>query len=77
MILKLLYVEIICRSGLFGTLIDNCLRLSGLNTFLFKCLIHLIDQSLWREKVLPIFELDTGQDDHAKMFWDDYLCQVC
>lgn len=33
-------------------------------------------QSLKREKVLRIFKLSTGQDDHAIMFLDDYLNQV-
>ena len=33
-------------------------------------------QSLNREKVLRIFKLNTGQDDHAIMLMDDYLNQV-
>ncbi|KAL6210721.1 hypothetical protein ACLB2K_015953 [Fragaria x ananassa] len=33
-------------------------------------------ETLRREKVLRIFKLNTGQDDHAIMFLDDYLCQV-
>jgi hypothetical protein len=33
-------------------------------------------QSLRREKVLRVFKLNTGQDDHAIMFLDDYLTQV-
>ncbi|KAG9143559.1 hypothetical protein Leryth_015979 [Lithospermum erythrorhizon] len=33
-------------------------------------------ESLRREKVLRIFKLNTGQDDHAIMFVDDYLSQV-
>lgn len=33
-------------------------------------------ESLRREKVLRIFKLNTGQDDHAIMFFDDYLCQM-
>ncbi|XP_048233278.1 serine/threonine-protein kinase 19 isoform X4 [Ricinus communis] len=33
-------------------------------------------ESLRREKLLRIFKLNTGQDDHAIMFLDDYLCQV-
>ncbi|XP_050364813.1 uncharacterized protein LOC126783396 [Argentina anserina] len=33
-------------------------------------------ETLRREKVLRIFILNTGQDDHAIMFLDDYLCQV-
>ncbi|KAM5563456.1 hypothetical protein ABKV19_018199 [Rosa sericea] len=33
-------------------------------------------QTLRREKVLRIFKLNSGQDDHAIMFLDDYLCQV-
>ncbi|KAK9282201.1 hypothetical protein L1049_005113 [Liquidambar formosana] len=33
-------------------------------------------ESLRREKVLRIFKLNTGQDDHAVMFMDDYLNQV-
>uniref|UniRef100_A0A2C9UTC0 Uncharacterized protein n=1 Tax=Manihot esculenta TaxID=3983 RepID=A0A2C9UTC0_MANES len=32
-------------------------------------------ESLLREKVLRIFKLNTGQDDHAIMFLDDYLSQ--
>lgn len=47
------------------------------------CSIHviiLIDlfvvQSLRRDKVLRVFKLNTGQDDHAIMFLDDYLNQV-
>ncbi|KAI9395378.1 hypothetical protein POPTR_005G225900v4 [Populus trichocarpa] len=35
-----------------------------------------IDKSLRREKVLRVFKLNTGQDDHAIMFLDDYLIQV-
>ncbi|ONH93254.1 hypothetical protein PRUPE_8G221800 [Prunus persica] len=33
-------------------------------------------ENLRREKVLRIFKLNTGQDDHAIMFFDDYLCQM-
>jgi serine/threonine-protein kinase 19 len=33
-------------------------------------------QSLRREKIVRIFKLNTGQDDHAVMFLDDYLNQV-
>ncbi|KAI5589872.1 hypothetical protein BDE02_05G191200 [Populus trichocarpa] len=33
-------------------------------------------ESLRREKVLRVFKLNTGQDDHAIMFLDDYLTQV-
>ncbi|KAG8641778.1 hypothetical protein MANES_12G033600v8 [Manihot esculenta] len=33
-------------------------------------------ESLLREKVLRIFKLNTGQDDHAIMFLDDYLSQI-
>lgn len=33
-------------------------------------------QSLRRDRVLRIFKLNTGQDDHAVMFMDDYLNQV-
>ncbi|KAL6208780.1 hypothetical protein ACLB2K_019725 [Fragaria x ananassa] len=33
-------------------------------------------ETLRREKVLHIFKLNTGQDDHAIMFLDDYQCQV-
>ncbi|XP_010526498.1 PREDICTED: serine/threonine-protein kinase 19 homolog isoform X2 [Tarenaya hassleriana] len=33
-------------------------------------------ESLRREKVVRIFKLNTGQDDHAIMFLDDYLNQV-
>ncbi|XP_034228274.1 serine/threonine-protein kinase 19 isoform X1 [Prunus dulcis] len=33
-------------------------------------------ENLRREKILRIFKLNTGQDDHAIMFFDDYLCQV-
>ncbi|KAM5563454.1 hypothetical protein ABKV19_018199 [Rosa sericea] len=33
-------------------------------------------ETLRREKVLRIFKLNSGQDDHAIMFLDDYLCQV-
>lgn len=33
-------------------------------------------ESLRREKVLRVFKLNTGQDDHAIMFLDDYLIQV-
>ncbi|KAI9395379.1 hypothetical protein POPTR_005G225900v4 [Populus trichocarpa] len=32
-------------------------------------------ESLRREKVLRVFKLNTGQDDHAIMFLDDYLIQ--
>ncbi|XP_048337518.1 uncharacterized protein LOC107425768 isoform X2 [Ziziphus jujuba] len=35
-----------------------------------------IDKSMRREKVLRIFKLNTGQDDHAIMFSDDYLNQM-
>lgn len=33
-------------------------------------------ESLKKEKVLRVFKLSTGQDDHAIMFMDDYLTQV-
>ncbi|XP_059626042.1 uncharacterized protein LOC132269052 isoform X5 [Cornus florida] len=33
-------------------------------------------ESLRRERVLRIFKLNTGQDDHAIMFLDDYLVQL-
>uniref|UniRef100_A0A5B7BJP5 Putative serine/threonine-protein kinase 19 isoform X1 n=1 Tax=Davidia involucrata TaxID=16924 RepID=A0A5B7BJP5_DAVIN len=33
-------------------------------------------ESLRRERVLRIFKLNTGQDDHAIMFMDDYLNQI-
>lgn len=33
-------------------------------------------QCLRREKVVRVFKLNTGQDDHAIMFLDDYLNQV-
>ncbi|KAG6774611.1 hypothetical protein POTOM_021971 [Populus tomentosa] len=33
-------------------------------------------ESLRREKVLRVFKLNTGQDDYAIMFLDDYLTQV-
>ncbi|KAL4588050.1 hypothetical protein LXL04_000928 [Taraxacum kok-saghyz] len=33
-------------------------------------------ESLRREKVLRIFKLNTGQDDHAVMFMEDYLNQM-
>ncbi|XP_008810474.1 serine/threonine-protein kinase 19 homolog isoform X1 [Phoenix dactylifera] len=33
-------------------------------------------ESLKKEKVLRLFKLNTGQDDHAIMFLDDYLKQV-
>jgi hypothetical protein len=36
----------------------------------------LLVQSLRREKIVRIFKLNTGQDDHAIMFLDDYLNQV-
>lgn len=36
----------------------------------------LLVQSLRRERVLRVFKLNTGQDDHAIMFLDDYLNQV-
>ncbi|KAH9785378.1 serine/threonine-kinase [Citrus sinensis] len=35
-----------------------------------------IDKSLRRERVLRVFKLNTGQDDHAIMFLDDYLNQI-
>lgn len=31
---------------------------------------------LRRDKVLRLFKLNTGQDDHAVMFFDDYLKQI-
>ncbi|KAE8681765.1 Cysteine-rich RLK (RECEPTOR-like protein kinase) 8 [Hibiscus syriacus] len=34
-----------------------------------------IDTSLRRDKVVRIFKLNTGQDDHGIMFLDDYLKQ--
>ena len=37
----------------------------------------LVFQSFKRDKVLRIFKLSSGQDDHAIMFMDDYLKQVC
>lgn len=33
-------------------------------------------ESLRREKIVRIFKLNTGQDDHAIMFLDDYLNQI-
>ncbi|XP_042003650.1 serine/threonine-protein kinase 19 homolog isoform X1 [Salvia splendens] len=33
-------------------------------------------ESLKREKVVRIFKLNTGQDDHAIMFIDDYISQI-
>nr|GEU67854.1 serine/threonine-protein kinase 19 isoform X1 [Tanacetum cinerariifolium] len=33
-------------------------------------------ESLRREKVLRVFKLNTGQDDHAIMFMEDYLNQM-
>ncbi|KAL8215027.1 hypothetical protein R6Q57_004476 [Mikania cordata] len=33
-------------------------------------------ESLRREKVLRVFKLNTGQDDHALMFMEDYLKQM-
>ncbi|KAL2978208.1 hypothetical protein AAZX31_13G107500 [Glycine max] len=33
-------------------------------------------ESLRRDKVLRVFKLNTGQDDHAIMFLDDYLNQI-
>ncbi|KAK6164446.1 hypothetical protein DH2020_001310 [Rehmannia glutinosa] len=33
-------------------------------------------ESLRRDRVLRIFKLNTGQDDHAIMFMDDYLNQI-
>ncbi|XP_010265056.2 PREDICTED: uncharacterized protein LOC104602898 isoform X1 [Nelumbo nucifera] len=33
-------------------------------------------ESLRKEKILRIFKLNTGQDDHAIMFIDDYLNQI-
>ncbi|KAI3829767.1 hypothetical protein L1987_03895 [Smallanthus sonchifolius] len=33
-------------------------------------------ESLRREKVLRVFKLNTGQDDHALMFMEDYLNQM-
>ncbi|OMP11127.1 Serine-threonine protein kinase 19 [Corchorus olitorius] len=33
-------------------------------------------ESLKREKVVRIFKLNTGQDDHGIMFFDDYLKQI-
>lgn len=37
----------------------------------------LVLQSFKKDKVLRIFKLSSGQDDHAIMFMDDYLKQVC
>jgi len=36
----------------------------------------LVLQSFKKGKVLRIFKLSSGQDDHAIMFMDDYLKQV-
>jgi len=36
----------------------------------------LVLQSFKKDKVLRIFKLSSGQDDHAIMFMDDYLKQV-
>ncbi|XP_057965011.1 uncharacterized protein LOC131155705 isoform X1 [Malania oleifera] len=33
-------------------------------------------ESLKREKILRIFKLNTGQDDHGIMFVDDYITQI-
>lgn len=37
---------------------------------------NLLLQSLKKEKVLRLFKLNSGQDDHAIMFMNDYLNQV-
>lgn len=37
---------------------------------------YIFVQRLRREKLLRIFKLNTGQDDHAIMFLDDYISQV-
>ncbi|XP_075090017.1 uncharacterized protein LOC107758954 isoform X3 [Nicotiana tabacum] len=36
----------------------------------------LIEKSLRRERVIRTFKLNTGQDDHAIMFLDDYFSQI-
>lgn len=36
----------------------------------------LLVQRLRRDKVVRVFKLNTGQDDHAIIFLDDYLNQV-
>lgn len=50
---------------------------SGISCDWPRLLFFFSVQNLRREKVLRIFKLNTGQDDHAIMFFDDYLCQVC
>ncbi|XP_020079715.1 serine/threonine-protein kinase 19 homolog isoform X2 [Ananas comosus] len=35
-----------------------------------------VEKSLKKEKVLRVFKLSTGQDDHAIMFMEDYLKQM-
>ncbi|CAM0958782.1 unnamed protein product [Alopecurus aequalis] len=35
-----------------------------------------LEKSLKKDKVLRVFKLNTGQDDHAIMFMDDYLKQM-
>lgn len=60
-----------CRFKIVGT--------SGVQEFLMTNLgyFYFLVQTLKREKVLRVFKLNTGQDDHAIMFLDDYFRQVC
>ncbi|XP_020592259.1 serine/threonine-protein kinase 19 homolog isoform X3 [Phalaenopsis equestris] len=39
-------------------------------------LFFFLLQSLKKEKVLRLFKLNTGQDDHAIMFFEDYVNQM-
>lgn len=47
-----------------------------LNLYDLNPKLVLLVQSLRRDRVLRVFKLNTGQDDHAIMFLDDYLNQV-
>ncbi|XP_010467810.1 PREDICTED: serine/threonine-protein kinase 19 homolog isoform X2 [Camelina sativa] len=63
---------------------DQCLPLEDELTFsdtsvalrMMRAQFPRIDQCLRREKVVRVFKLNTGQDDHAVIFLDDYLNQV-
>ncbi|XP_073292295.1 uncharacterized protein [Primulina huaijiensis] len=53
---------------------------SSLGTSLMDVMVLLVFlnplQSLRRDRVLRVFKLNTGQDDHAIMFMDDYVKQI-
>ncbi|XP_024312495.1 serine/threonine-protein kinase 19 isoform X6 [Brachypodium distachyon] len=58
----------ILRSQLYSSVKDR--------TQVDRDLEYFVLQSLKKDRVLRVFKLNTGQDDHAIMFMDDYLKQI-